>query len=210
MRRPAENEMYIRDAFHAFFNTCRPPYGELSAEVYRELCRTFVRIRMDSFAEAGRSRDKYGNIVFFLDEFLSSARIILADAGLNVGFSCSQEDIFCNCGFDYLYYICAVMMRSVMESGGTSADFGLFKIGNSVCLVFTSDRRVGGEALFYVKNFAELYSGSVFYSCGSGIFQLGIKISPGSQPGDDIALYDTDFLFDCTSPVYIGLGIMMK
>lgn len=206
----ADEESAVRDAFHVILNTCRPPYGNIEKDKFRELCKVFVRMKTALFARRGKSRDEYGNLVFFLDEFISSADFILKKSGFGVSFSCSQEDIFCRCCLEHLYYVCAAVIRSVTDNGGKNTAVKLIKSGGSVCIIFTCGAMWSEEACMYADRFASVYDGEVLISIGGGVFQLAIKISPDSEPGENIALYDTDFIYDCVSPVYIGLGIMMQ
>lgn len=206
----ADEECRIREAFHVIFNTCRPPYGGIEQDKFRELCSAFVRMKTAQLADRGKSRDEYGNLVFFLDEFISSADYVVSKSGAEISFSCSQEDIFCRCCLEHIYYVCAAIIRSVMNGGGKRTAVRLIKSGGSVCLIFTCGALWSDEAYMYAERFASVYGGEIFTSKGENIFQLSIKISPDSEPGENIALYDTDFIYNCVSPVYIGLGIMMQ
>ena len=205
-----DEECVIRDAFHVIFNTCRPPYGGMEQDKFGQLCDVFVRMKTEQLAKCEKSRDEYGNLVFFLDEFISSADYVMRKSGVEISFSCSQEDIFCQCCLEHIYYVCSSIIRSAVNNGGKHIALRLIKVCDSVCIIFTCDGMWSDEARMYADRFASVYDGTILTSKGGDAFQLSVKISPDCEPGDNIALYDTDFIYDCMSPVYIGLGVMMR
>lgn len=200
-----ENEPYIREALHAVFNADE----SVGDNEYKKLCGKYTRLKFMSMSRAGHERDRYGNLAYFTDELISAAADVLKKRGTDVKFECTNENMFVTCNFEYAYYSAMSVIRSCVESGAEKISVKLSEDENRVCLFVSSDGSPGMKTDSGVYSFASLYSGTVL-SCNSDNKNItAVKIAPGADPEAEIAVYDTDFLFDRMSPVYMGLGIRL-
>lgn len=200
-----ENEPYIREALHAVFNADE----SVGDDEYKKLCGKYSCLKFMSMSRAGHERDRYGNLAYFTDELMSAAADVLKKRGTDIEFECSNEDMFVTCNFEYAYYSAISLIRSCVESGAGKIRVKLSENKNDVYLTVSSDGLPSLKTDSGVYSFASLYSGTVL-SCNSDNKNVTvIKIAPGADPEAEIAVYDTDFLFDRMSPVYMGLGIRL-
>ena len=117
--------------------------------------------------------------------------------------------MFVTCNFEYAYYSVISLIRSCVESGAENICVKLCENQNGVSLFVFSDGALREKTDSDVYAFASLYSGTVLSCISDDKNVTVIKIAPGTDPEAEIAVYDTDFLFDRMSPVYMGLGIRL-
>ena len=200
-----ENEPYIREALHAVFNAD----DDLSEDEYKRLCKKFTCLKFMSMSSSGHELDRYGNLAYFTDELISAAADVLKKRGTAVTFECENENMFVTCNFEYAYYSVISLIRSCVESGAENICVKLCENQNGVSLFVFSDGALREKTDSDVYAFESLYSGTVLSCISDDKNVTVIKIAPGTDPEAEIAVYDTDFLFDRMSPVYMGLGIRL-
>lgn len=199
------NEAYIREALHAVFNADE----DLSEDEYGSLCAKYTRLKFMSMSRAGHLYDRYGNLAYFTDELISAAADVLKRRGTMVTFECTNENMFVTCNFEYAYYSVISLIRSCVEDGAEKIFVKLSENKNGVYLFVSSDGSPTVKTDSDAYDFASLYSGTMLSCYSDNKKTAVIKIAPGADPEAEIAVYDTDFLFDRMSPVYMGLGIRL-
>ncbi len=201
----SRNEPYIREALHVVFNADE----DLSEDEYVSLCLKYTRLKFMSMSRAGHERDRYGNLAYFTDELISAAADVIKMRGITVTFECTNENMFVTCNFEYAYYSVISLIRSCVECGAENIFVKLSENKDGVYLSVSSDGSPAVKTDSDVYAFASLYSGTVLYCYSDNKKTSVIKIAPEVDPEAEIAVYDTDFLFDRMSPVYMGLGIRL-